>query len=62
LRIRSIFAFKSVAANDPLLRFKERAVRGVDPGDRDLAARGIPLPECFDQVLFHQRTEFAISV
>ena len=47
---------KSVAANDPLLRFKERAVRGVNLRDRDRSARGIPLPEYFDQVLFHQNT------
>ena len=29
---------KSVAASDPLLRFKERAVRRVDLGDRDCSA------------------------
>jgi hypothetical protein len=36
---------KSVAANDPLVCFKERAVRGVNLGDRCLAAREIPLSE-----------------
>jgi hypothetical protein len=32
---------KSVTANDPFPRFKERAVRGVDLGDRDRSVRGI---------------------
>jgi hypothetical protein len=32
---------KSVTANDPFRRFKERAVRSVDFGDRDRSARGI---------------------
>ena len=48
---------ESVAANDPFLRFKERAVCSVDFGDRDRPARGIWLAEYFEQVPFHQRTK-----
>jgi hypothetical protein len=46
-----------LVANDPFPRFKERAARSVDFGDRDRSARGVWLPEYFEQVSFHQTTK-----